>query len=143
MAQKECFRCGATKPLSEFYKHPRMKDGRVNKCKDCNKLDVSRNRLANIERYREYDRKRGNRQDKSYLSKYRERYLNKYKAHTMVGNAIRDGRLERKSECEICSSDFGIHAHHDDYSKPLDVRWLCAVCHKAWHLVNGEAKNPF
>lgn len=141
MTHKECFKCGATKPLSEFYKHPRMKDGHVNKCKDCNKLDVSRNRLANVERYREYDRKRGSRQDKAYRDGHKERYPNKRKAHSVVSNAIRDGKLKRGTECEVCGASGRLEAHHDDYAKPLEVKFLCGVCHKAWHLVHGEGKN--
>lgn len=141
MANKECFKCGVTKTLSDFYKHPKMKDGRLNKCIECTKLDVSRNRLANVDHYREYDRRRGNRQDKSYRDSYKERYPNKYRAHNAVSNAVRDGKIKRGTECELCKTENNIHAHHDDYAKPLDVRWLCAVCHKAWHLVNGEAAN--
>lgn len=41
--QKECFRCHTLKPLTEFYKHPEMPDGTVNKCKECNKLDNQQN----------------------------------------------------------------------------------------------------
>lgn len=141
MAEKECFKCGVVKPLGSFYKHPGMRDGRVNKCKDCNKLDVRRNRADNVEHYREYDRKRGNRQDAEYLRSYRSRYPGKYMAHSAVSNAVRGGKIKKPDECEVCGSEENIHAHHDDYAKPLDVRWLCAVCHKAWHLVNGEAKN--
>lgn len=54
------------------------------------------------------------------------------RAHKVVGNAVKDGRLVKKP-CECCG-DEKAEAHHDDYSKPLDVRWLCRKCHKKHHL---------
>ena len=118
-----------------------MADGHLNKCKKCTKNDVTKNRNNNAEYYREYDKKRGNRQDREYLKNYKKKYPNKYKAHTIINNALRDKKLF-KEPCEICNTRKNLHAHHDDYMKPLNVRWLCAVHHKEWHSKNGEAKNP-
>ena len=141
MESKACFKCSETKPLADFYKHSAMADGRVGKCKTCNKADVIANRLSKIEHYREYDRGRGNRQGYSYIKEYRAKYPNKYKAHGMVARAIRAGKLF-KEPCEVCLAT-DVHAHHDDYAKPLNIRWLCPVHHKEWHTKNGSAKNAF
>lgn len=138
---KKCFKCGEVKRLDCFYKHPSMPDGTVNKCKECNKSDVRKNRMDNIDAYRAYDRKRGNRQSPEYIKEYREKNPKKYKAHTMVNNAIRDGRLKKESNCSICNSDMGVSAHHDDYNYPMSIRWLCSACHCAWHQQNGEGAN--
>lgn len=140
MRSKECFKCNETKPLSEFYKHKGMADGHLNKCKACTRADSSRHRMENIEEIRAYDRRRGNRQPKEYVREYRKRFPNKYRAHTLVNNQIRAGNLV-KEPCEVCGSEVSV-AHHDDYSKPLNVRWLCQEHHKQWHAKHGEALNP-
>ena len=64
------------------------------------------------------------------------------KAHHAVSNAVRDGRLE-KQPCEnLDDTCYGkINAHHDDYNKPLEVRWLCRSHHMRWHAVNGPGKK--
>lgn len=137
---KKCFKCGVERPLSEFYKHSKMADGHLNKCKECAKNDVRVHRKNN-DSVREYDRSRGNRQGSDYVREYRVRYPNKYKAHNAVNNAIRRGDIVKPDMCD-CGSNFHLEAHHDDYSKPLEVRWMCSVCHKRWHAKNGEALNP-
>lgn len=63
---------------------------------------------------------------------YRRRNPEKTKAQNQLNYAVRMGRIERQS-CETCGSDEKIHAHHHDYSKPYDVRWLCFLCHKNEH----------
>lgn len=138
---KKCFKCGEVFSLNEFYRHSQMKDGHLNKCKSCSKSDSTENRNKNIDRIREYDRRRGNRQGKDYCKKYREKTPNKYKAHNIVNNAIRDGKLFKES-CNECGSSDRVHAHHDDYSKPLNIRWLCSAHHSQWHRDNSEGENP-
>lgn len=54
------------------------------------------------------------------------------KAHRAVEAAIQQGKLVR-APCEVCGSKKAVHAHHDDYSKPLSVRWLCAKHHLQHH----------
>jgi hypothetical protein len=67
-------------------------------------------------------------------------------ARNKLWNEIWAGRIKRADTCENCGKKPGdkslIHAHHDDYSKPLDVRWLCASCHKRHHVKFGPAKLP-
>lgn len=141
-ATKVCFKCGECKPLSSFYKHRRMADGHLNKCKDCTKTDVKDRRRTNPA-VQEYDRKRGSRQTLDYLKEYRAKYPKKYKAHNYVNNNIRSGKLVAPDCCEECGSGFALEGHHDDYDKPEQIRWLCALCHKRWHAEHGEALNPF
>jgi len=140
MKMKKCFECGEKLPFSKFYKHKQMADGYLGKCKTCTKKTVSIYKEFNLDRIREYDRKRNSRCTKAYADEYRTKFPNKYKAHTLVGNAIRDKKLYREI-CEDCENK-STHAHHDDYLKPLNVRWLCAIHHKQWHSNNGEGLNP-
>ena len=140
--EKTCFKCGAEKPLAEFYKHKQMADGHLNKCKTCTKSDANKkHRSENLERIRAYDRSRGSRKSLSDLRKYRSKNPAKYAAHRAITNGVKYGRIIRGESCETCGATGSIHGHHDDYSKQLEVRWLCAVCHHQWHAENGEAAN--
>lgn len=137
---KKCFKCNNEKPLSEFYRHAGMKDGHLNKCKLCTKKDVRLDR-ANSPNAREYDRKRWRenalRRKKMIdrAKEWRKKNSLGYKAHYSVSNAIRDGRLKRMP-CEVCGEK-RVHAHHDDYSMPLNVRWLCPAHHQQLHHDEG------
>jgi hypothetical protein len=62
-------------------------------------------------------------------------YEARRRAIATVNNAIRAGKLVREA-CENCG-DYPTHGHHDDYSRPLDVRWLCPPCHAAQHAEGG------
>ncbi len=128
---KLCFKCNIEKEYGDFYRHTQMADGYLGKCKECTKKDVRVHRRDN-ESVREYDRRRAKFPHRKVNSaKWRRENPAKYSAQTAVGNAVRDGRL-KKMPCDICG-DLKVHAHHDDYSKPLDVRWLCPLHHARYH----------
>jgi ribosomal protein S27AE len=57
----------------------------------------------------------------------------------LVGNAVRNGRLT-KEPCLFCGEE-KVHAHHRDYSKPLDVIWLCPKCHNRLHAAFPETEG--
>jgi hypothetical protein len=60
MRQKHCFKCKCLKPLEQFYRHPQMADGHLNKCKSCAKADGRAHRAANLAKIRVCDRDRAN-----------------------------------------------------------------------------------
>ncbi len=57
-------------------------------------------------------------------------------ARGSVNRAIKNGTITRKP-CEVCGTSDRIEAHHDDYSKPLDVRFLCQKHHNQHHRTIG------
>lgn len=132
--RKKCFKCRRTKLIDDFYKHPKMADGHLGKCKACTKKDVS-DRYASPwgrEKCLNYEKKRWKlpaRRAKAmeYQRRRREKFPGKERARTAVANAIRDGRLVRLP-CEICGGN--AQAHHDDYRRPLVVRWMCFKHHR-------------
>lgn len=130
---KTCFKCGISKPFDAFYKHKRMADGYLGKCKICTKMDVRSHRAINLDRIHAYDNQRSKLPHRraaktNYVRRLKLRDPIRYKAHYAVSNAIRDGRLTRKP-CIVCG-DPKSEAHHHDYSKPLDVTWLCFKHHR-------------
>ncbi len=64
----------------------------------------------------------------------------KKQVSNMLHLAIASGHVVRPESCEACGrvvpQGHYLQAHHDDYNKPLDVRFLCIPCHKKWHKNN-------
>lgn len=145
---KTCKACGSEKSIHDFYNQDRT-------CKDCRKIKVRANRASKIEYYRNYDawryanhpkvrerhkRYQGTDAGKDALRRSRASWMNRKPearaAHVILGNAVRDGRIDKPKFCPVClefKPSRQIHAHHDDYAKPLEVRWMCAQCHTKEH----------
>ena len=141
-----CKLCGATSESESFY-------ARINqRCAKCHREMVKKNRRDKAEYYREYDAKRFKEDPrvllrhkryqatdagKASLYASKRRWLadnpDKRAAHTILGNAVRDGRVVKPLSCEVCGCGGRIHGHHHDYTMPLDVKWLCPMCHTEEH----------
>lgn len=135
---KTCKKCGEYKKAADFYKAGN-KDGRLNECIECVKARVRKHRREN-DSVREYDRRRyqDNLERRAYIArtsrKWRENNPDRYKAHTALNNAIRDGKMKRGKKCEHCGArNVHIEAHHADYKDPFSVNWLCVRCHRIHH----------
>ena len=137
MAEKRCFKCNEIKPLGEFYAHRKMADGYLNKCKKCSKEDIRKNREANAEHYKKYEKKRSSLPHRKAIAKrvndkWKTEHPDRRSANIAIGNAVRKGEIN-PLPCLICGEK--AEAHHPDYSRPLDVIWLCSAHHKQAHAI--------
>tara|TARA_R110000868_G_scaffold398485_1_gene671673 strand:+ start:87 stop:560 length:474 start_codon:yes stop_codon:yes gene_type:complete len=153
---KICFKCGTQKERAEFYKHPMMGDGLLGKCKECTKKDtkerIARKSLEQpwVDQERERCRiKQEKARENGFgcktsigaSAKWSKLNRNKKNAHLKVKRAIESGELVRKENCEDCLVEQARHAHHEDYSKPLEVVFLCLKCHGKRHHKTGPIKR--
>ncbi len=117
-----------------FHRHPVSPDGLKPRCKGCQcRAEADRYARMGPERRAAYkanikawNMANGSRR---YLitERYRKANPAKMRARDAVQRALRRGQITRH-DCEACGSG-GAQAHHDDYSRPLDVRWLCPAHH--------------
>lgn len=136
LTEKICSRCKETKPINEFYK--KRKDGkvRVPHCRECQKkLYIEfRSTEHGKETIRNQFKKRYLRKTTEYIEKATKRYLEKpaeIKAENTARYALVKGIII-KQPCEVCGN-VKAEMHHHDYSKPLDIKWLCRSCHMKEH----------
>jgi hypothetical protein len=135
MDSKTCPGCSATKPVGEYYKTQKSKDGLFGKCKACVRVAVRNNRNARIDYYREYDAARNKLPDRksrcaSAFAAAAEKYPERKWAAKTLSNAVRDKRVIPQP-CWVCGEK--AQGHHPDYSRPLDVVWLCVKHHRQAH----------
>ena len=134
--KKKCFKCSKTKDVSDFYKHREMADRHLGKCKECTKKDSTEHRNKNIERIREYDKQRSKLPHRKILAskiqkKYRKQHPLRGRANLKLSRAAKAGKINKLSKCELCGTkERRICGHHSDYSEPLNVVWVCYICHK-------------
>lgn len=144
---KHCNPCNTTKPRDQFHRRAASADGLAARCKACQKIyDKARasepERVAARKAYQATDH--GKARMRVGTAAWRKRNRIKSNAHTAVARALRKGTLVRKP-CEEpgCGRTDYVEAHHDDYTKPLEVKWLCDPHHKKRHVeLREQGKEP-
>lgn len=123
--QRKCWMCKVVKPKEDYYKDKGSPSGFAYTCKEC-VLIISRTQKH---------RKEWNRTHRDVLNKttveYMKRNPEKKKAWSIWGKARSSGKIP-KQPCVVCGST-EVQGHHKDYSKPLEVVWLCRRHHKDAH----------
>lgn len=125
LSEKACGRCKRMLPVSEFNKDRHTSTGLRSQCKDC----MESERKKNADYYRSW------RQRPSVRAWYRRYRIAGAATEKIKRDARNAARVLTRQPCEVCGSEKA-QAHHDDYSKPLDVRWLCTTHHAEWHKHN-------
>ena len=129
-----CCTCKRWKASSDFYGDNRTSNGLKAQCKKCHtKTSIS---SRNVENHLKANRLYMRRARKKNPEKFRERerlyknpYDNKVSARNILNAAVKRGDIKKPKTCRDCGCSGRITAHHNDYSRPLDVEWLCYVCH--------------
>jgi len=89
-------------------------------------------REENKEKCKEYSRSWKNR-NKEKIRFYKLNNQKKIFARTKIGNDLRDGKIVKPNYCSRCNGTGRIEAHHPDYDFPLNIVWLCKICHHKEH----------
>lgn len=141
-----CSKCKNEKSLSDFY-FRKSRQQYETQCKSCRAAQFSeaekspekraaRSALRKIARRSEINRARERRNSAAFRAKYPQ----KAAAKRAVRSAIERGEMARPDACQVCGATArrqdgitAVQAHHPDYSRPLDVIWLCPWCHAKAH----------
>ncbi len=148
---KRCYACKQFLSRDRFSKNASKKDGLSDSCKPCAyelqkkiKLDPERwaarmlrqlnwqkkNPEKKCEQIKKWQRKNRDKVNE-HAARGRQKHPEKHAAREITRAAIKRGQII-KLPCEKCGHDKA-QAHHDDYSKPLEVRWLCQKHHTEHH----------
>jgi hypothetical protein len=136
---KKCFKCNIEKPLTEYYKHPRMADGTLNKCKECNKKDSKKIYEKNSEDVSFVEKEKLRSKEKYHRLKYKDKrkeYIEKRPWITKQSNVRRKLKLKNKLQ----THDLHHWCYKDEFLE--DVILLEKMNHRKAHkILNLDRSN--
>lgn len=140
LGAKLCNMCKEAKPLDDFAIRWKGRETRQSQCRACHaKYMTTWSKTPQgraVQAAWQAKRPEG---DTEHALRWRRKNPAKAKCHRIFAKAKARGEI-MPQPCEVCGA-VDVHGHHTDYAKPLDVMWLCAIHHAAWHKIHGEGKN--
>jgi hypothetical protein len=135
---KKCSICKTEKCFSKFWRRKDRKSGYSSACKDCSNEKRYKKKIQNWEHHinvrkiwYEKNRKKQIEKQTNYNKNKADR--KKIYARHQLNDAVKLGHIKRMENCQICNRKCKTEAHHADYTKPLDVIWVCKKCHIKIH----------
>jgi hypothetical protein len=136
--KRRCTRCGEVRLVEEFSPQSNTRDGLSSICRSCQRRLKRAYRRRYQEHYRRIkreSRRRNYRPGNRAATSPEEAAKNRSRQRAQY--ALKSGRLHRPDRCQACgqppSPALRIEMHHPDYARPLDVVFLCSLCHGQAH----------
>jgi hypothetical protein len=137
LGKKRCFHCSEIKDLLDFSSHSLGYGGRAPYCRSCFNA-MQRLRYLALPRSVRSPRKPSTEERRQIARqsgiRFRIRHPERGRIYRQVRGALKKGILTRPSICSHCGCSRKLHAHHSDYTQPLQVIWVCHNCHADLHL---------
>jgi len=136
----KCSTCKQFSPRANFYTDKKSPSGLKSECRKCHGITCMATCNRELKRDRDRDWMKSSSYAKREEVKARRRNLRRGKGKSLeervrilTNRAVELDLLERPEKCSLCCETGDVDAHHWDYSKPLDVFWVCPRCHGIMH----------
>lgn len=100
--------------------------------------DYRQQHKEQINQYNKDYHEKNKEQIKARMRIYYQQNPKQREAYILFRKAIRNGSIIRPNSCSYCPKECIPEGHHEDYSQPLEVIWLCRGCHQQWHVDRAE-----
>ena len=134
---RRCTTCAALKPLAAFVRSARSSTGYRSTCRACRRDYTAQWRLDHPGYQRAYDvTRKGRTVHRRGAARQRKAHPERVRAQNLLRYAVRSGGILKPVMCPVCqlwAAPRHMNGHHPDYSKPLDVEWMCLWCHRDLH----------